>query len=142
MLDHFFEHDSTGPFICHKLIQRMVTSNPSPRYIRSVVDAFSTGVCHSRVYSGKYGDLGAAFDCLLTDREARDAILDRDPVFGRLNEPWLKVMHMFRALSYVSKRQGEPIKFEDMDEVLGMQPLTAESVFGMPQQCPLYRPCF
>ena len=37
------------------MIQRLVTSNPSPRYVRAVVAAFQAGEHGGTVYSGRYG---------------------------------------------------------------------------------------
>jgi len=34
-------HSSVGPYICRQLIQRLVTSNPSPAYVNRVVRAFN-----------------------------------------------------------------------------------------------------
>ena len=31
VIDNVFEHPNVAPFICRRLIQRMVTSNPKPR---------------------------------------------------------------------------------------------------------------
>ena len=45
LLDHLFFHPNTAPFIAHRLIQRMTTSNPSPTYVKAVSTAFSTGAC-------------------------------------------------------------------------------------------------
>ena len=43
LLDHLFEHPNTAPFISYRLIQRLVTSNPSRAYVKDVADAFKTG---------------------------------------------------------------------------------------------------
>ena len=43
LLEHLFLHPNTAPFIAHRLIQRMTTSNPSPKYVKAVATAFSTG---------------------------------------------------------------------------------------------------
>ena len=37
LIDHLFQHDNTAPFVAYRLIQRLVTSNPSPRYVRAAV---------------------------------------------------------------------------------------------------------
>ena len=34
VLDNYFYHDNVAPFLANKLIQRFVTSNPSPRYVQ------------------------------------------------------------------------------------------------------------
>src|SRR5207248_8972647 len=41
MLDTLFNHPNTGPFICKQLIQRLVTSNPSPGYVYRVAQVFA-----------------------------------------------------------------------------------------------------
>ena len=40
-LDTLFNHRNVGPFIGKQLIQRMVTSNPSPAYVGAVAAAFN-----------------------------------------------------------------------------------------------------
>src|SRR5215471_3813727 len=40
-LDLIFNHPNVGPFICRQLIQRLVTSNPSPAYVYRCAQAFS-----------------------------------------------------------------------------------------------------
>jgi cullin-associated NEDD8-dissociated protein 1 len=52
-LDHLSEHDNTAPFVVYRLIQRLVTSNPSPRYMRAAVAAFRTGTYAGKIFSGR-----------------------------------------------------------------------------------------
>ena len=64
LIDHLVTHPNTAPFIAHRLIQRFTTSNPSPRYVRAVADAFTTGTYEGVVYGdhsgyGSLGDTGA-----------------------------------------------------------------------------------
>eukprot|EP00947_MAST-08B_sp_MAST-8B-sp1_P006557 g6557.t1 len=74
LLDHLFYHPNTAPFISHLLIQRMVTSNPSPRYVEAVARAFMAGTHDATgIGSGEYGDLKAAVAAILLDPEARAA---------------------------------------------------------------------
>ena len=61
-LDHLATHPNTAPFISRLLIQRLVTSNPTPAYVGRVSSAFTT--------SG--GDLKAVIRAILLDSEARD----------------------------------------------------------------------
>ena len=91
LLDHLFYHQNTRAFIGYRLIQRLVTSNPSPRYLEVVSTAFATGTYGGRSYSGQYGDLAATVAAILMDEEARSELLDLDPYHGRLQEPLLKV---------------------------------------------------
>jgi hypothetical protein len=58
LLDAYVNHDNTPPFVAKTLIQRFVTSNPSPRYVKAVSTAFKTGK-HNDFGAGKRGDLAA-----------------------------------------------------------------------------------
>ena len=100
LLNHLHEHDNTAPFVAYRLIQRITSSNPSPRYINVVADAFAEGKYKDIVFSGTYGDLKAAVTALLLDREARSATLDIDPTHGMIREPLLKVLHMMRSMAF------------------------------------------
>jgi uncharacterized protein (DUF1800 family) len=64
-LDNLFLHANVGPFISHQLIQRLVTSNPSPQYIERVTSVFNDNGQSVR------GDLGAVVKAILLDNEAR-----------------------------------------------------------------------
>eukprot|EP01050_Picozoa_sp_SAG11_P010132 SAG11_NODE_999_length_6236_cov_3.256477_4_plen_1097_part_01 len=129
VLDHLVGHPSTAPFVCKKLIQRLTSSNPSPRYVREVVMAFRTGMYRGRQYSGKYGDLGAAVVAIFLDREARDTTLDMDPASGKLREPLLKVLHLMRSLEF-TPRNGMEFELSGMDSKLGMSAFRAPSIFN------------
>ena len=41
-LDNIFNHPNVGPFIARRLIQRLVTSNPSPEYVARVAACSTT----------------------------------------------------------------------------------------------------
>ena len=43
MLDYLYMHKNVPPFFARKMIQRLVTSNPSPGYIEDVARAFVDG---------------------------------------------------------------------------------------------------
>ena len=92
---------NAAPFIATKLIQNLVTSNPSPRYVRIAADAFKTGrytVNGVNFGSGGYGDLEATVAVIMLDSEARAATLDDDANHGRSQEPLLKIMHLLRSM--------------------------------------------
>lgn len=86
-LDNVFTHPNVGPFIGKLLIQRLVTSNPSPAYIARVARAFNNNG------AGERGDLRAVVKAIFLDEEARD------PAVGKLREPMLRVSHLFRAFN-------------------------------------------
>ena len=131
-LDHLFYHPNTAPFLCHLMIQRLVTSNPSPRYVRAVVDAFRSGTYDGTTYSGVYGDLEATFYAILMDREARSPLLDGDPSHGHLREPLLKIVHSMKSLEY-QKRDNYLAEFWEMQDKIGQEFNMQTSVFGFYQ---------
>ena len=118
LIRHVFEHSNTAPFTCKLLIQRLVTSNPSPRYVAAVVEAFRTGTYDGTTYSGVYGDLGATLAAILLDREARSSALLADPTHGRLREPLLKVVSLMRAMDFSSKG-GREVELEGLTAKIG-----------------------
>jgi len=88
-LDRLASHPNTAPFISRQLIQRMVTSNPTPGYISRVVERWNA--------SG--GNLGEVARAILTDVEARNGHLDPATrnIFGRLREPMLRETALMRG---------------------------------------------
>jgi uncharacterized protein (DUF1501 family)/uncharacterized protein (DUF1800 family) len=137
LLEHLFEHDNTAPFVAYRLIQHMVTSNPSPRYMRQVVQAFRTGSYGTVTFSGRYGDLAATVYAVLMDQEARSPIIEADPSYGMLRDPLLKIYHLMRALDYNSPKSRE-VALWDMDNRIGVEPFSSPTVFNF--YLPEYRP--
>jgi uncharacterized protein (DUF1800 family) len=118
-LDALFKHPNVGPFIGRQLIQRLVTSHPSPAYVARVAAAFNDNG------QGVRGDLSAVLRAILLDTEARSAPA---PDFGKVREPVLRVAHWMRAFGAKSVT-GDYLVNWDLDSVL--QPaLRAPSVFG------------
>ena len=97
VLSHYFDHPTTPPFVAKTMIQRLVTSNPSPRYVEVVAVAFKTGR-HLGFGDGVRGDMAAITAAIYLDREAQSYVLENDPVHGGLREPLIKLIHMLRAL--------------------------------------------
>eukprot|EP00040_Diaphanoeca_grandis_P028845 m.167802 g.167802 ORF g.167802 m.167802 type:complete len:2710 (-) comp31477_c0_seq1:197-8326(-) len=128
LIDDCFEHDNTAPFLAIRLIQRLTTSNPSPRYVKAVAEAFTTGTYQGKG-SGDYGDLTATVTAILMDREARATVLDSDPNFGRLREPLLKILHLMRSMEYTSK-EGVEVMLQQMDLKIGQGAHQQPSVFS------------
>jgi uncharacterized protein (DUF1800 family) len=96
-LDALFNHANTGPFICRQLIQRLVTSNPSPAYVYRVSQVFS------RNGNGVRGDLGAVIRAILLDYEARSLAVLGNIGYGKLKEPLLRVTALLRAFDATAK---------------------------------------
>ena len=92
LLDVLFNHPNTGPFICRQLIQRFVTSNPSPGYVYRVAQVFANDG------TGTRGNLGAVVKAIFTDYEARSLDVMDHVGYGKLKEPIIRLTTMFRAL--------------------------------------------
>ncbi len=99
-LDALFNHANIAPFISKQLIQRFVTSNPSPQYVTNVTAAFETGWYQlpdgSTVGTRARGDLAAIIAAILMDDEARDVANRGDPDFGKVREPAIRFTHWAR----------------------------------------------
>ncbi len=99
-LDNLFNHQNTGPFIAFRLIQRLVTSNPSPAYISRVSAAFANDG------TGVRGNMKAVIKAILLDPEARDPSMITQPTWGRLHEPLLRCVNYAHAL-HASSPSGD-----------------------------------
>ncbi len=88
-LDIIFAHPNVGPFVAYRMIQRLVTANPTPAYVGRVAAAFNNNG------SGVRGDMRAVVRAVLTDAEA--GIIKPDQ--GHLREPVLFVTTLLRALN-------------------------------------------
>jgi uncharacterized protein (DUF1800 family) len=141
VLDHLAAHANTAPFICRRLIQRLVTANPSPGYLYRVSSAFTAS----------NGNLGAAIRAILLDPEARSLQLaDSGAGAGKVREPLLRYTAFLRAfdvktqlllsdLSDYDYPASELAKFPPgmtrvrigaTDTSLGQTPQSAPSVFN------------
>ena len=98
VLTIIFNHPNLPPFIAKQLIERLVTSNPSPAYVQRVAQAFSSGQFNS-YGSGKRGDLKAAVAAILLDPEARqgDSPATANSTDGKLREPIIMIVSVARA---------------------------------------------
>ena len=99
-LDNLFNHPNVGPFIGKQLIQRLVTSNPSPAYVARVAAAFNNNG------AGVRGDLRAVVKAILLDDEARSPAGLTQPGFGKLREPMLRFVPVSYTHLDVYKRQS------------------------------------
>lgn len=124
-LDTLFNHPNVGPFICKQLIQRLVTSNPSPDYVKRVADVFANNG------SGVRGDMKSVFAAVVLDNEARSPAGLSDPNFGRLREPMLRFVQWARTFGADSATGNWKIgDLSRSDTQLGQSPLRSPSVFN------------
>ncbi|WP_292999776.1 DUF1800 family protein [Nevskia sp.] len=122
-LDTLFNHPNVGPFIALRLIQRLVTSNPSPAYIARVATVFNNNG------SGVRGDLLAVARAILTDPEA---VNPGDNTAGKLREPLIRVTNLWRAFS-ASDSNGNVSEYGLMlqsSDIFAQSVLSSPSVFN------------
>lgn len=121
-IDNLFNHPNVGPFFGRLLIQRLVTSNPSPEYVARVAAAFDGDGAQPR------GDMVRLLRAILFDSEADAGI--------KLREPFLRYVAMNRALGATSDNGTFP--------GLGfiVQFLTQQHVLSAPSVFNFYSPGF
>lgn len=124
-LDHLVNHPNVGPFFAKQMIQRLVTSNPSPAYVGRVAAVFANNG------SGRRGDLAAVFKAILTDNEALDPAGLTNANFGKLREPVLRLAQLARTFGGRSNNGNWQIgDLSDPAAALGQSPLRSPSVFN------------
>jgi uncharacterized protein (DUF1800 family) len=130
-LDVLERHENTAPFFCKQLIQRLVTSNPSPSYVAEVVG----------VYKANGGAIKPVVKAILMNAEARQLGGQDIARYGKLREPLLRMTHLLRALPHKSDNSASASAaglapyylFGETDNAgtsLGQTPLRAPSVFN------------
>ncbi len=141
VLDHLATHPNTAPFICRRLIQRLVTANPSPGYLYRV----------STTFTNSGGNIGTTVRAILLDTEARStALADGMAGSGKVREPLLRYLAALRGLGAKSQLPltdlspyGYPsselakfpagttiVRVGDTDSTLGQTPHSPPSVFN------------
>jgi uncharacterized protein (DUF1800 family) len=126
-LDTIVGHPNTAPFICNQLIQRLVTSNPSPAYVQRVVNKWANDG------NGQVGNLGAVVKAILTDPDAWDP--NASGRFGKLREPVLRFTVASRAMGIqsIGTQASGAWNLGDLENPateLAQQPYDAPTVFN------------
>jgi len=123
-LDSFIKilvnHPNTAPFVSKRLIQNLVTSDPSPEYISRV----------SKVFVDSKADLSQVVKAILLDAEARtgDNPSNQPNRVGRIKEPVLvraELMHGLGCKSAILNKTNS----SQVDWVV-QEPISAPTVFG------------
>ncbi|MEQ9395912.1 DUF1800 domain-containing protein [Haliea sp.] len=122
-IDNLFQHPNVGPFIGRQLIQRLVSSNPSPAYVERVTAAFNGEDGTVR------GDMRNVLRAILLDPEAR-ALPDPDSHRGKLREPLLRLVAALRQLNTSSPDGFYANTGFYVQEQIQQHPLSAPSVFN------------
>ena len=124
-LDTLFNHPNVGPFFGKQMIQRLVTSNPSPAYVRRVAETFNNNG------RGVRGDLAAVFKAILLDPEAQSEAGLNDLRFGKLREPALRFIQFGRTFGLKAiSGLGVDRNLSDASQYIGQVPLRSPSVFN------------
>jgi uncharacterized protein (DUF1800 family) len=124
-LDRLFNHANTAPFISRRLIQQLVTSNPSPAYVGRVAAVFANNG------AGVRGDLAAVVRTILTDAEARATATAASSVsFGKLREPLIRLANWARAFGATSQTGNYLITSTSANTSFSQSPLSSPSVFN------------
>lgn len=131
-IDFLFNHPNTGPFIAFRLIQRMVKSNPTPEYVARVAQAFNDNG------RGVRGDMQAVLSAILLDREAWDANHYFEGAPGKLREPFIRCVHLCRALPKKADKDRYWFTGYNLRESLKQHVLASPSVFNF--YLPDYQP--
>lgn len=120
-LDTLFNHANAAPFFARQMIQRLVTSNPSPAYVKRVAQAFNDNG------SGIRGDLKAVWRAILLDTEART--LSTSVTAGKVREPMIRLAQWARTFN-VRSESGKWEVYNMTSGNLGQSPLRSPSVFN------------
>ncbi|MBY0368366.1 MAG: DUF1800 domain-containing protein [Burkholderiaceae bacterium] len=122
-LDTLAAHPNVGPFIGRQLIQRLVTSNPSPAYVARISAVWADNG------SGVRGDLKAVVRAILLDTEARTVPTGAGA--GKLREPVLRFLQWGRTFGVTSATGLWNIgDTTNPANRLGQSPLRSPTVFN------------
>lgn len=135
-LDTLMAHPNTPPFVSRQLIQRFVTSHPSPDYVDRVATAFANGTFRlpngNAVGDGRRGDLAATLAAVLMDPEARNSTPSEPNRFGKIREPLMRFVHWARAfqVSSIEPENTNVLFNTSSPNALSQHPFKAASVFN------------
>jgi uncharacterized protein (DUF1800 family) len=114
-VDKLVAHPNTAPFIAKKLIQQLVTSNPSTTYINDVANAFKTN---------PKGDLKATISAILLHSEATSSSAQK------LKSPLLRVTQLLRAFNVKNSSKKFWFRGDMVDMKLQQHVLSSPTVFN------------
>ncbi len=123
-IQNLFDHPNMGPFLCKFLIQRFVTSNPSPEYIDKVASTFNDDG------TGTRGNLEAVIRAILLDPIAMSCDSGNDITFGMLREPFIRYVQMNRAFDNSTMSGNHRNDMRNVYELVEQKPNSSPSVFN------------
>lgn len=123
-LTYLFNHQNTPPFICQRMIQLFVKSNPTPAYVERVSNAFINDG------NGVRGNMEAVFKAILLDVEARDCSWINHPTQGKLKNPTEKYIQFTQVVEITSERDQIWMDGALTNYTTNHSPVAAPSVFN------------
>jgi uncharacterized protein (DUF1800 family) len=126
VLDTLFNNANTPAFFSKQMIQRLVTSNPSPEYVGRVANVFINNG------QGVRGDLGAVFKAIFMDDEALLASGLTSQTFGKVREPFVRFVQWARTFNLKKPASGRYDLFDTSQQSnsLGQMVFRSPSVFN------------
>jgi uncharacterized protein (DUF1800 family) len=123
-LNNLFNHPNTPPFVSKFLIQRLVTSNPSPAYVNRVANVFANNG------AGVRGDMKAIIKAILLDEEAQRCSSGDNDDWVKLKEPFVRYIQLSMAFNSFSQSGKQRNAFYTVEELVKQKPLGSPSVFN------------
>jgi len=123
-LNIIFNHPNVGPFVSRRLIQRLISSNPSPAFIQRIASVFNNNG------SGVRGDLKSVIRAILLDPEARNCCGDETDAFGKLREPFVRYMNLIKGLNLTATGGIFRNAMVRVYDQTAQRPLSSPSVFN------------
>lgn len=111
VVDDLMNHPNTAPFISKKMIQQLVTSNPSNSYVRDVARAF-----------GKSGNMKEMVRAILTHPEVKSGT--------KLKSPFLRATQILRAFGANNSSKKLWMVGDNINSTLQQHVLSSPTVFN------------
>ena len=127
-INNLFNHQNCPPFVCRFLIQRLITSNPSPAYVQRITNIFKNNG------QGVRGDLAAVVKAILLDPEARECGNGQNELYGMLREPFIRYVQINKAFNASTQSGNYRNDMNYVYQYTGQRPLASPSVFNFFQQ--------
>lgn len=124
VVEQLVAHPNTAVFVAKHLIQQLVTSNPSAKYVMQVAEKF-----------GKRGNMQAVIREILT-YPLSNPVSDVSATSQKLKSPLLRVTQLLRGFNAYNQSGKLWLTGEDIQEQLQQHPLSAPTVFNF------YKPDF
>jgi uncharacterized protein (DUF1800 family) len=127
VLTIIFNHPNLPPFVATQLIEKLVTSNPSPAFVQRVAQAFISGKFNT-YGTGQRGDMQAVAAAILLDPEARrgDNSITAVATDGKLREPVVMEVAVARAFGATTDGSG----FTNLSSSMSQNLFNSGSVFN------------